>query len=275
MTIHSMLVEIIACLALAALLGLLVGWMIRRAIANREANKAALAAAKRYKSLEASSRAEADKLEDQIQALGGELKSVQNNNQSLNDSLRETESTIHKARSESIELNQNQLETNERLQSIIREKDAEISRLMKSSPTDNGNLAAAAAGIGASAAVVSRVVNRDSSNDSGDTLDATAVMNGPLHHVSAEKTQQAVDALDAGTEKLREERQNLLDALTDGEQTIAIDQTDLPAELRQAVDMSDIDATVAIEDMDETIAMRSTNVDQDDTEMSDTVETPK
>lgn len=279
MTIDSlnlMIVEIIACLAIAALLGLFVGWMIRRAIAKKQAKKAEFLANERYQELENENRQDSKNLEDQIQTLGNELKSVKNSKQSLNNSLKDSEDSIHQARSESIELNQAQLETNERLQAIIRSKDKEIDQLMKSSSSGNSNLAAAAAGVGASAALISRVSSPspDEGVDSNETLDATTVLSGPLHRSGKksadENTGETMAALDEGASQLRNERQALLDALTDGEETVAISHRDLPAELQSGMNSSDDDATIAMSDLDDTI-----NLNGDDDEMIDTLETPK
>ena len=73
MTIDSLnflLVEIIACLAVAALLGLVVGWMIRRAIAKKQAAKAESLANERYEMLVQENRQDAKNLENQLQTLG-------------------------------------------------------------------------------------------------------------------------------------------------------------------------------------------------------------
>lgn len=281
-SLNIMMVEIVLCLALAALLGLAVGWLIRRAIAKRHSTKAAQEASKRYKELEESSRVDAKNLEDQIQSLGGELKSLKSNNQNLNDSLRKSEDSIFQARDESIELNQAQLETNERLQTIIRQKDEEIAQLKQSSSHENLNLKTAAAKLGVSSALISQVAPRyDEDMDANETLDATTVLRGPLHSGEHNKqdsqsndtapndNERTVTALDASADQLRTERQSLLNALSDGEATIAIDHADLPIELQQTIGEHDIDATVALSDLDKTI-----NLD-DDTEMSDTLETPK
>lgn len=276
-SLNFMLVEIVVCLALAALLGLLIGWLMRRAIAKRHAIKAEQDANARYAKLEESSRQDSKNLEDQIQTLGGELKSLKGNNKSLNESLRDTETSIHKARSESIELNQAQLETNERLQAIIREKDEEIRRLTETPSASNVNLAAAAASVGASAALVSRIApSSDEDLDGNETLDATTVLKGPLnqneHSPAGDNDYESeVSALNASTDQLRSERQSLLDAITDGEETIAIDHRDLPIELREAVSSLETDATVAIGDFDKTVSLES---EADNTEMSDTLETP-
>ena len=277
MTIDSLnflLVEIIACLAVAALLGLVVGWMIRRAIAKKQAAKAESLANERYEMLVQENRQDAKNLENQLQTLGVELKSVKSNNQNLNSSLQDTKDSIAQARSESIQLTETQLEANERLQTIIRKKDEEIKKLMQSSSSSNSNLAAAAAGVGASASLISRVASSAQNDDidNNETLDATTVLKGPLHQSnesSDESSDDTLATLDAGASQLRNERQALLDAISDGEETIAINHQDLPAELRDSINATDSDATIALSDMDKTI-----NLDQDDDEMIDTLETP-
>jgi len=279
-SLNIMIVEILVCLALAALLGLLVGWFIQRAIAKRAAAKASAEAKARYQALEESSRQEVNNLEDQIQELGTELRSVQSNNQNLNNSLQDSKSSIEKAHSESVEITQAQLQTNERLQSIIREKDLEISRLMNAKPSGNTNLAAAAASMGASAGLVKQISNpkaSDTQDMADDTLDATTVLQSPVEAVQPEdisdkQTANAVAALNASTDQLKGERQALLDALSEGEETIAIDHRDLPIDLRQNLSSSDTDKTIALDKLDKTI--QSPFDDLDDTEMSDTQETP-
>ena len=269
--INFLIVEILACLAIAALLGLLIGWMMRRAIAKKQARRAERKAKARYKELERSSFQDCQNLEDQLQALGTELKSVKNNNQNLNVSLRDTENSINQARNESIELNQAQLETNERLQSIIRDKDREIKRLMQLTSANSPNLVPAAGDMGASSSLVSRVTNRTSAEpnmDSNETLDATTVLNGPLHQTrtSDHRNEESLAVLNEGTNQLRNERRALLDSLTDGEETVAIDAHDLPLDLQAAARAADSD------NMDKTI-----NLDQDienSTELGDTLETP-
>lgn len=279
-SLNFMIVEIVTCLALAALIGLAVGWLIRRSIAKRQLLKAEQAAKIRYQELEETSRLDAQNLEDQLQLLGSELKTLKGDHQNLNDSLRKSEDTLLQARDESIEVNQAQQESNKRLQTIIQHKDEEIARLLKTPAKDNANLMAAAAQVGASPALIARVSpSIDEDMDANETLDATTVIrNAPL---GAEQrsgdsgsggdsdNEKTVAALEASAEQLRSERQALLHALSDGEATIAIDHADLPIELQQTIDESDIDATVAISDMDETV-----NVGNDDTEMSDTLENP-
>ncbi len=273
-SLNFMLVEMLIFLAAAAVLGLVVGWLMRGSIAKRKAATAAHIAEQKIQALEESNQQDTKNLEDQIQALADELKTTKAQNQDFSKSLESNAQTIQKARDEAIELNQAQLETNERLQTIIREKDVEISRLMNSSTATNANLAAAAANMGVSPTLINKVVNQDSNNelDNNDTLDATTVLSGPLnvsqHHSESSTTHDTtLAALDASTNQLRTERQALLDALSDGEQTIAIDQSDLPLGL-DADDPSDIDATVAIEEFDATVTIEPSD---DDTDLSDTL----
>lgn len=273
-SLNFMLVEMLIFLAAAAVLGLLVGWLMRGSIAKRKATAAANLAEQKYQALEESSQQDTKNLEDQIQALADELKTAKTQNQDFSKSLQANEQTIQKARDEAIELNQAQLETNERLQTIIREKDVEISRLMSSSTANNANLAAAAATVGASPTLINKVVNQAPNNelDNNDTLDATTVLSGPLsnaknHSEASEGADTTLAALDASTNQLRSERQALLDALSDGEQTIAIDQRDLPLGL-DTDELSDIDATVAIEEFDETVTIQPS---EDDTDLNDTL----
>jgi Tfp pilus assembly protein PilE len=273
-SLNFMLVEMLIFLAAAAVLGLLVGWLMRGSIAKRKAAEAANLAEQKFQALEESSQQDTKNLEDQMQALADELKTTKAHNQDFSKSLQANKQTIQKARDEAIELNQAQLETNERLQTIIREKDVQISRLMSSSTANNANLAAAAATMGASPTLINKVVNQALLNelDNNDTLDATTVLSGPLsmaknHSEASEGADTTLAALDATTNQLRSERQALLDALSDGEQTIAIDQRDLPLGLATD-ELSDIDATVAIEEFDETVTIQPS---EDDTDLNDTL----
>jgi len=279
-SLNLMIVEIIVCLALAALLGLLVGWLIRRTIAKRAEAKATAAANARYQALEESSQQDVRNLEDQIQDLGLELKTAHNSNQDLNSSLQDSKSSIDKAHSESVEITQAQLQTNERLQSVIREKDLEISRLMQTKPSGSANLAAAAASMGASAGLVKQISSPvpEKGTDLGDeTLDATTVLQAPIEKINPEdisdkQTADTIAALSASTDQLKGERQALLDALSEGEETIAIDHRDLPIDLGKNLSASDIDKTIALDELDKTIKAQPD--DFDNTEMSDTLETP-
>jgi len=183
-SLNMLLVEITACLAAAALLGVFIGWMMRRSIAKRASRRAAVEAETRYKNLEKTNRQDTINLEEQMQSMGIELKALKTNNQNLNESLRTTEMSIHKARTESIELNQAQLDTNERLQSIIRHKDMEIAQLAQGN--SDGVIGSKSAAMSNAATTLS--MNRAAFNsastdplDATEILDSTAVMDNSLY----------------------------------------------------------------------------------------------
>ena len=99
-----------------------------------------------------------------MQQLDTESKQLANRNDSINESLRENEISVHKARTDAIELNRQQAETQERLQRIIAQKDEELIRFRKEAANSNSvrtgssSTAGNAAGIaaGSAAAMLSR-----------------------------------------------------------------------------------------------------------------------
>jgi len=285
-SLNMLLVEITACLAVAALLGVFVGWMMRRSIAKRAARMAAEDATKRYKDLEEANRLDTINLEEQMQSMGLELKALKTNNQNLNESLRTTEMSIHKARTESIELNQAQLDTNERLQSIIRHKEMEISQLTRNSNAGKAGLAAVTGAIVTSSA-------DDTSGpfdpmDATEVLDSTAVMNNSLFSIDDDHLSDTIAALDESSQLLREERQALIAALTETEETEVINHQDLPLELQKNIvstkprvtavfepDATDIDATIVLDEQaDETSGANASRVD-DDAELTVIIDSPQ
>ncbi len=125
----SLYSEIIAFLVAASVISLFIGWMINRSSAKRHLNSTIEGWEKRYYALEETSRSDTENLEEQLQTLAGENKTQRNTNRVLTDSLKKNESSIQKARAESIELNRQHAETQERLQRIIQQKDREIAEL--------------------------------------------------------------------------------------------------------------------------------------------------
>lgn len=121
--------EIIAFLAAASLLSLFCGWMMHRSRSKRQINDLTIAWEKRYGALEDAAGADIDNLEEQLQSLATETKSLQGENRELNLALKKNDTSIQKARSEAIELNRQHAETQERLQRIIQQKDREIVEL--------------------------------------------------------------------------------------------------------------------------------------------------
>jgi len=226
--------------------------------------KAESQANERYAELEQTSIKDTKNLEDQLQTLSAELKATKTTNQSLTSSLKESEDSVHRARDESNELNQTQLENNERLQAIINSKDEEIiskdeeiNRLKSSSSSTKQSIRDA--GVGTSTSLISRIAptapNEASTTESNETLDATAILSGVLHqraipHEEDEPGDTTI-ALGAGANQLRNEREALLDTLAEGEQTIAISDSDLPIESENRI--TEVNRDITNTDLDETI----------------------
>lgn len=127
--ILSLYSEILILLVGATLLGWFIGYMMQRTRARKKLKSARKSWHRRYSSLEDSSRADVENLEEQLQSIAQESKSLQSNNKVLTDSLKKNDANIQKARAEAIELNRQHAETQERLQRIIQQKDREILEL--------------------------------------------------------------------------------------------------------------------------------------------------
>ncbi|MFK7854165.1 MAG: hypothetical protein AB8B79_08640 [Granulosicoccus sp.] len=125
----SLYSEIMAALAAAGLLGLFVGWMIKRSSSKRQLATTIDSWEKRYAALEESNHADTENLEEQLQTIASEAKTLQSTNRALSDSLKKNDTSIQRSRAEAIELNRQHAETQERLQRIIQQKDREIVEL--------------------------------------------------------------------------------------------------------------------------------------------------
>jgi myosin heavy subunit len=121
--------DIIACLVAASVFSVFAGWMMHRSKARKQLTATVESWEKRYRALDDSARADAENLEEQLQSVAGEAKALQATNRVLTDSLKKNDTSIQKARAESIELNRQHAETQERLQRIIQQKDREILEL--------------------------------------------------------------------------------------------------------------------------------------------------
>lgn len=129
LTLLSLYSELVICLVAASVLSLFAGWMLRRSVEKSSRRKAIRGWAKRYQALEATAAADIENLEEQLQHLGSETKTLQATNRVLTDSLKKNDTSIQKARAEAIELNRQHAETQERLQRIIQQRDREIVEL--------------------------------------------------------------------------------------------------------------------------------------------------
>jgi len=162
----SLYSEIIVSILGASLLGLFAGWMIQKSL-----NKGKLAGTvalweDRLKAAEDDARRDSEHLEDQLQSMGDEVKKLNDTNRSLKSSLQDNDTGADQERSEALEINRQQTETQERLQRIIQEKDQEISLLRSS--VENGQSHNAASGIAASLAAGS-VIDREFADDTAVT----------------------------------------------------------------------------------------------------------
>ncbi len=129
MPLLSLYSEFIACLVAAALLSLFTGWMMHRSRATRKLDATNKNWERRYRALEEVSRVDSENLEEQLQGLAGEARTLQADKKQLAESLKKNEGSLQKFRAETIELNRQHAETQERLQRIIQQKDRELLEL--------------------------------------------------------------------------------------------------------------------------------------------------
>jgi len=210
---NLMIAEILACLVAASMLGLLCGWMIKAATGKRKLVQASENFDKKYAALEARTQQDIEHLEDSLQQMGDEVKTLTSSNRSLNESLRKNEASVYKSRTDAIELNRQQAETQERLQRIIMEKDEELGLLKNSSASAELGKAAVAAGVSAAVAAKASDILQSGAND-----DQINDMNS------------RTDSLTAKREAWERDRQSLIDTLSEDQQTIALDNKDIPNE---------------------------------------------
>lgn len=128
-TMAILYAEVLICIAAASFLGLFAGWMMRRSRSQRELNHTGQLWETRYQKLEDTARSDAENLEEQLQSIANETKTLQATNRTLTDTLKKHDTNNQKARAESIELNRQHTETHDRLQRIIQHKDREILEL--------------------------------------------------------------------------------------------------------------------------------------------------
>ncbi len=206
---NTLLIEIIACLFAAAFLSLFIGWAIRSSLATREVESVNESWQTKYADLEMRSKQDSEQLEDQLQQLKSEAADLSNRNDNINESLRENEISIHKARADAIELNRQQADTQERLQRIIAQKDEELKRIR----------AAGTAGM------------------------AGATGAAGLMAANADETEAKMAALSAKREAWESERARLVGGVNEDQATIAIDPADLPTDIYS----DQLDQTVRID----------------------------
>jgi len=121
--------EIAACLVAVSLLGLLVGWMMQRALSSRRLLDADAAWNARYVELERSCEQDVANMEDRLQSIAADMKSLREENRHLTDSVRKEVALAETARTESTTLAEQNAILQERLQDTLAERDREITRL--------------------------------------------------------------------------------------------------------------------------------------------------
>jgi len=212
----SLYSEILLCILAASVLGWLVGFMMQRTRYKKYLNQHVEKWRSRYAALEESSISDAENLEEQLQSLAKQTKSLQATNRSLTDTLKKNDASIQKSRAETIELNRQHTETHERLQRIIQHKDREIAELGNRLSMDSH----ASRNAGASAKLTSNTqtsandlpLSIDSDFDTAQTvaiapshtfaepMDATVQMTMAIPSKMVEQNQQDVKNNAAGAE---------------------------------------------------------------------------
>ncbi len=193
---NILLIEILACLLAASLLSLFVGWMIRHAMASRELKASNAAWESKHSELELRYKQDTEQLEEQVTKLDNDAQLLAKRNDSISESLRDNEISVHKARADAIELNRQQADTQERLQRIIAQKDDELKLFRE------------------------RAANQ--------TMGAAKMVGTAMPDASA--TEAKIASLSAKREAWENERQKIISSISDDQATVAIDPADLPNE---------------------------------------------
>lgn len=118
--------ELIACFVAVTVLSLWVGWILNKSTSSKHLNHAEASWEKRYIAMEDTALIDTENLEEQLQELAGETRTLKATNRVLNDTIKKNDIALQKARAEAIELNRQHAETQERLQRIIQQKDREL-----------------------------------------------------------------------------------------------------------------------------------------------------
>lgn len=123
LTLVNLYSEFLACLVAASVLSLFAGWMLNRSAAKKRLRASTRSWERKIKKLEETARTDTDNLEEQLQDLATETRTLKARNRVLTESLEKNDATIQKARAEAIELNRQNAETQERLQRVIHQKE--------------------------------------------------------------------------------------------------------------------------------------------------------
>ncbi len=192
----TLLTEILACIFAAAFLSLFIGWALRSVFANRELESTNTEWQKKYSEQELLYLQDKEQLDAQVQSLEDQTTTLSASNRTLTESLRDNEISVQKARTDAIELNRQQAETQERLQLIISQKEQELKSL----------------------------------RSDADVKQADASANDAKTNVEVEETNARIASLSAKREAWEKDRRQLLDEISEDQATVAIDPGDVPVE---------------------------------------------
>lgn len=183
--------EILACIVAAGLLGWLVGLMMQRSRHERQLSQSDAHWEERYDDLEKSARSDTENLEEQLQSLAKETKSLQATNRALTESLKKNDTNTQKSRAEAIELNRQHTETHERLQRIIQHKDREIAELgNRLSMDSHATRKASTAHRSTNTTLTANSTTTDIAESDLNNADTIAIAPGQLPHEAMDATVQ-------------------------------------------------------------------------------------
>ena len=128
-TMKFLIAEILLCLIAASVLGLIIGWLCKAAFAREKLMERESDWERKLLEKEADHERSQEIAKKDQQTLNQKINELQDNNKSLNQSLEANKSAVHKARIEIQQLNKKQSDTQSKLQTLITEKDREISQL--------------------------------------------------------------------------------------------------------------------------------------------------
>lgn len=220
---NTVLTEIITSLFAVGFLSLFVGWAVRSILANKELKAATSSLETKRAELQVRYNQDTEHLEGRIEQLSQERDQLSSQHEGITETLRENEIGVHKARTDAIELNRQQAETQERLQRIIAQKDEELKMFREG----------AAPAIGAAAIA--------EAND-----------------IDMGTTEAKIASLSAKREAWDLERQRL-ENISDEQATVAIDPADLPSDPFDRTMRMQADEFNPLEN-DQTIALDDNNL---------------
>lgn len=220
---NTVLTEIITSLFAVGFLSLFIGWVVRSILANQELKAATSSLETKRAELQLRYNQDTEHLEERIELLGKEKEQLASQNKGITETLRENEIGVHKARTDAIELNRQQAETQERLQRIIAQKDEELKMFRE----------------GATPAIGAAAIAEANNIDMGTT-------------------EAKIASLSAKREAWELERQRLVN-ISDEQATIAIDPADIPSDPFDKTIRMQADDSSSLED-DQTIALEDNNL---------------